>query len=186
MGFLEFLSAILALPSRIGAGVALGALSLYLLRKAGFEPFSSFDPALYRGIVVVGLIGAAISVVEGALIIVRGTTNLIASAASRWQISQSRRKLAKRSMDALQNSEYAGVLWYLGTTQIRSFAAKSNGTLYVMVEIECLLDRYEPAVGIPMHACYRVPRYVWRQIEKRLGPKFQGKAPTWLANIRQL
>jgi hypothetical protein len=112
MGFSEFLIKVLTLPSRVGGSVALAALALYLLRASGIEPFSSFDATLYRYIVVAGLLGAVVSIVEVLLITLRGTGNLIMQTLSKWQVYQARRKQAQKSMGALP-PEYADVLWYL-------------------------------------------------------------------------
>jgi hypothetical protein len=81
-------------------------------------------------------------------------------------------------MGALKN-EYAVVLWYLRSRKTRRFYTKFNATLHAMETEECLLDRYTPRYAVPAHTFYKVPRYVWRRIDKRE----PDAVPPWLNDI---
>jgi hypothetical protein len=188
MEFLELFSKILAWPSRIGAAAVLVAVVVYILRATQIDPISSLDATYFQYIVLVGIIGAAFVLVNVGLSIVPRTINLISNATSAWQTSRARQQHAEQALaaDHPLQPEFEEVLWYLRTNGIKRFASKSNGTLYVM-EAECLLDHYAPGYAMPLYAYYRVPGYVWRQIDQRLRSKFGGRnigRPVALSEMR--
>src|SRR5258708_15927340 len=106
-GFLEFLVKILSLPSKIGAGVALAAATLYVLRAAGIEPFSSFDSTHFAYIAVAGVVGAVIAIIDVMLSVVPRIWCSITGAISACRLYIGRRRHAIRTMDALSEFESA-------------------------------------------------------------------------------
>jgi hypothetical protein len=180
---LEFLTKVLSWTPRVCVAFILFAFALYLLRET--DPVRSLDPATFLIIIVAGILALAFVAVDSMIRIWPRLTQMVA----RWRRYRAKRQIALTSLASLP-AECADVLLYLRDNNIRRFlCSRPGGNLYVMANHWCVIDHLQYGYGyiwwaVPDHACYRVPGYVWRQIEQRWGSRDRKDAPVRLEGIR--
>jgi hypothetical protein len=172
----SFLVKLFSLTARVGAIFVLAGLIFYAGYQVKIEFFTGLDPLLFQAVIVAGIIGGCTVVVELAISTGRAV-------AGQWLPSYVQRRSSKRialkNMDAL-TLEYADVLRFLKSHNIRRFPARESNSLLYSMKQACLLKIDDPNwSAYSTITYYAVPDCVWRVIDERLKTHPVPALPPW-------
>jgi hypothetical protein len=183
LDLLSFLAKLIGTTARVGAAFALLAAVTYVCRKAGIDVFAALPDGLYQAIVVAGLLGAAIVLVEFVIQVGRGLRQI-----GKWiaKKNRTRRRHAVERQTAIKNMEvltpeFALVLRYLKSNNVKRFCAKANNDLLYRMSRAFLLKIDDPNwSAYSVETFYAVPEYVWNVIDRHLAELPSPPNPPWI------
>lgn len=180
---LSFIAKLIGATARVGAAVALLAGVIYVGRNAGIEFFVALPEGLYQTIVVAGLFGAFIVLVELVIQVGKGFRHI-----GKWIIEKNRtrhshaveRQTALKNMQVL-TPEFALVLRYLKSNDMKRISAKANNDLLYRMSRAFLLKIDDPNwSAYSVDTYYAVPDYVWNVIDHHLAKLPPPPSPPWI------
>jgi hypothetical protein len=185
---LSFIAKFIGVPARVGAVIAVAALAIYGLRRAGFEPFASMEPTIYQTVAVAGVIGAAM-VATAILLALREP---VESSWSKWRKHRINKEHAQKNMELL-TPQYADALRYAKANNLKRFAANPRHPLVNAMCDANLIEIDDPNYSYNATLSYFVvPKHVWKAIDKiepglkagpipRSAPWEQASGQTWMS-----
>jgi hypothetical protein len=183
LDLLSFLAKLIGTTARVGAAFALLAVVTYVCRKAGIDVFAALPDGFYQAIVVAGLLGAAIVLVELVIQVGKGLRQI-----GKWIAKKNRtrhrraveRQTALKNMEVL-TPEFALVLRYLKSNNNRRFYAKASNDLLYRMSKALLLKIDDPNwSAYSTETYYAVPKHVWNVIDRHLAALPPPPSPPWL------
>ena len=170
---LSFLAKFIGAPARVGAPLALAALVISALRRAGIELFAASDVLAYQILILVGVIGFCVCVVEG----VRWAWAKLQRWYQRRAVRRLHRREAIRNLEVLP-PEFSDALRFLKAKNMKRFPAQANNDLLCEMSKSFLLEKNDRLYsGITY---YEVPDYVWKDIDSNLPVP---KSPPWVDRV---
>ncbi|MGA7384629.1 MAG: hypothetical protein WBW81_08080 [Methylocella sp.] len=168
---LTFIAKMIGGTARIGAAVAIGAGLLVILRWMKVEPFISIEASTYGTILIAGIIGAGIVVVELIIAIWVGVKRLWSFQMAYLSAKAKNRQKQETALKNLQAAPAAFVetLRFLKAKNSKRFAAPSPRTndLLHRMEQSFLIEIDDPNYGWNVfETYYRVPDDVWDWMER--------------------
>jgi hypothetical protein len=158
---LSFFAKFVDVPKRVGAGLALAGLLLYLGQLAGIGFVIGLDPTLRQSVILAGLIGGCLLIADGMIAMYAFRAMSVAATAHRKLVSERLWALAP---------EHAATLKYLKHNGLTASPAQSDNLLLLQMVQLGFLQMHHAAGGI---SYYKVPDF----IQKEIGEEFYKDIP---------
>ncbi len=167
----SFIAKLIGATARVGGAIALAAAVVFFGRRVGVGFFVDVNESIYQAIVIAGLIGACIVVVE--LVIVGGKGirwigSKVSGGLAAMAERRNERRTALKNMAAL-TPQFAMTLRFLKSQNLKRFPAEADNSLLFQMRQAFLLKTDDPNLtAYSTQTYYLVPDYVWDAIESYL------------------
>jgi hypothetical protein len=179
MDALGFLAKLIGTTARIGVVIFLAALVLLILRRSGFEPVTTLDPAVYSIAIVAGIIGGCVVVVEVLIVFGKWLRDKVQEHLKNSADIKIRRDTALKNMQTLLD-EYLVVLLFLKRNNWKRFPAPADNSLLFLMRKAFLLEIDDPNYSFySITTYYVVPDYVWERIDALAVGRAAPQSPPW-------
>ncbi|MBM3544405.1 MAG: hypothetical protein FJX44_07880 [Alphaproteobacteria bacterium] len=159
-----FLSKLLSATSRVGAILVLAGLVTFLGRSFGFDFFVNLDPLVYQIVVVAGVIGSSVVVVDFLTSAWGWTSTKVKVRRASAREARIKQEHALKNLRPLP-AEYADVLSFLRANNCQRFPASADNDLLWHLRQAGFLEIDDPNWHVnSSRTYYLVPDYVWDAI----------------------
>ena len=163
--------------------MALAAISVYAGRRAGIGFFVRLNESIFQGIMIAGLVGACIVVVDLVIVVGRGSRWISSKISGHLAVMaehRNERRSALKNM-AVLTPEFALTLRFLKSQGLKRFRAEADSSLLFQMRQAFLLKTDDPNLtAYSIQTYYLVPDYVWNAIDVYLKDMQPPPVAPWL------